>query len=158
MPRWLTLDGPLECTIRAAGTLAPRWAERLGGLRMYAVTAEPASRRVGDGSPAGLQVGQVGGGGQPEAAHLRLAVLVGPQGDPLLPPVGRGHGPQALEQRGLGDGTGRRGVDGEAADADDEGVRPLAPGDAPLRALHPPGELLQGVVGAGQAGDVVAVV
>jgi len=36
MPRWLTLDGPLECTIRAAGTLAPRWAERLGGLRVDA--------------------------------------------------------------------------------------------------------------------------
>src|SRR5688572_8187375 len=30
------------------------------------VPAEPASRWVGDGGPAGLQIGEVGGGGQPE--------------------------------------------------------------------------------------------
>ena len=36
MPRWLTLDAPLECTNRAAGTLDPRWSERLGGLRLRA--------------------------------------------------------------------------------------------------------------------------
>jgi hypothetical protein len=34
MPRRLTLDAPLECTIRAAGTLDPVWGERLGGLRV----------------------------------------------------------------------------------------------------------------------------
>ena len=37
MPRRLTLDAPLECTIRAAGTLNARWSERLGGLRLRAV-------------------------------------------------------------------------------------------------------------------------
>jgi hypothetical protein len=36
MPRRLTIDAPLECTIRAAGTLDPRWSERLGGLRVRA--------------------------------------------------------------------------------------------------------------------------
>ena len=36
MPRRLTIDAPLECTIRAAGTLAPAWADRLGGLRVRA--------------------------------------------------------------------------------------------------------------------------
>ena len=36
MPRRLTLDAPLECTIRAVGTLDPRWSERLGGLRLQA--------------------------------------------------------------------------------------------------------------------------
>ena len=34
MPRRLTIDAPLECTIRAAGTLDPAWGERLGGLRV----------------------------------------------------------------------------------------------------------------------------
>jgi len=36
MPRRPTIDAPLECTIRAAGTLDPRWSERLGGLRVRA--------------------------------------------------------------------------------------------------------------------------
>ena len=36
MPRRLTIDAPLECTIRAAGTLDPRWSARLGGLRVHA--------------------------------------------------------------------------------------------------------------------------
>ena len=36
MPCRLTLDAPLECTIRAAGTLDPRWSARLGGLRVRA--------------------------------------------------------------------------------------------------------------------------
>src|SRR5215204_7633163 len=36
MPRRLTLDAPLECTIKVVGTLAPRWSERLGGLRLHA--------------------------------------------------------------------------------------------------------------------------
>jgi hypothetical protein len=36
MPRRLTFDAPLECTIRAAGTLDPAWAERLGDLRLRA--------------------------------------------------------------------------------------------------------------------------
>ena len=36
MPRRLTLDAPLECTIRAAGALDARWSERLGGLRVRA--------------------------------------------------------------------------------------------------------------------------
>ena len=42
MPRRLTLDAPLECTIRAAGALDARWSERLGGLRV---------RPAGRGSP-----------------------------------------------------------------------------------------------------------
>jgi hypothetical protein len=36
MPRRLTLDAPLACTIRVVGTLDPRWSERLGGLRVHA--------------------------------------------------------------------------------------------------------------------------
>jgi hypothetical protein len=36
MPRRLTIDAPLECTIRAAGTLDARWSDRLGGLRVRA--------------------------------------------------------------------------------------------------------------------------
>ena len=36
MPRGLTLDAPLECAIRAVGTLDARWAARLGGLRVHA--------------------------------------------------------------------------------------------------------------------------
>ena len=36
MPRRLTLDAPLECTIKVVGTLDPRWSERLGGLRVHA--------------------------------------------------------------------------------------------------------------------------
>jgi hypothetical protein len=36
MPRRLTLNAPLECTVRAAGTLDPRWTDRLGGLRVRA--------------------------------------------------------------------------------------------------------------------------
>ena len=36
MPRRLTLDAPLACTVRVAGTLDARWAGRLGGLRVRA--------------------------------------------------------------------------------------------------------------------------
>ena len=34
MPRRLTIDAPLDCTIRAAGALDARWSDRLGGLRV----------------------------------------------------------------------------------------------------------------------------
>ena len=36
MPRQLTIDAPLDCTIRAAGALDARWSDRLGGLRVRA--------------------------------------------------------------------------------------------------------------------------
>ena len=36
MPPHLRIDTPLDCTIRAAGTLDPAWADRLGGLRVRA--------------------------------------------------------------------------------------------------------------------------
>ena len=58
MPRWLTLDAPLECTIRAAGTLDPRWAERLGGLRVRA-----AGERVGRGAAAAPRRARTHAGG-----------------------------------------------------------------------------------------------
>jgi hypothetical protein len=34
MPRPLTLDAPLDCTIRVAGALDARWSDRLGGVRL----------------------------------------------------------------------------------------------------------------------------
>jgi hypothetical protein len=36
VPRQLTIDAPLDCTIRAAGALDARWSDRLGGLRVRA--------------------------------------------------------------------------------------------------------------------------
>jgi hypothetical protein len=39
MPRrQLSIDTPLDCTIRAAGTLDPSWSDRLGGLCVRART------------------------------------------------------------------------------------------------------------------------
>jgi hypothetical protein len=34
MPRRLTIDAPLDCTILAVGALDGRWSDRLGGLRV----------------------------------------------------------------------------------------------------------------------------
>lgn len=40
MTRALAIDTPLDCVIRAVGTLDPAWADRLGGLRVRAVGHE----------------------------------------------------------------------------------------------------------------------
>jgi hypothetical protein len=37
--RRLTMDEALRCTIRVEGALEPRWADRLGGLRIAVRTA-----------------------------------------------------------------------------------------------------------------------
>jgi hypothetical protein len=52
MPRRLTFNAPLDCTIRAAGTLDARWWGRLGGLRV---------RAAGRGSPVSELSGRLPG-------------------------------------------------------------------------------------------------
>ena len=71
MPRRLTLDAPLECTIRVAGTLDPRWSERLGGLRV---------RAAGRGSP----VTELRGRLRDQAALFGVLVTLYDLGLPLL--------------------------------------------------------------------------
>jgi hypothetical protein len=73
MPRRLTLDAPLECTIRAAGALAPAWAERLGGLQV---------RATGDGS--GNPVVELRGRLLDQAALLGVLTTLFDLGLPLL--------------------------------------------------------------------------
>ena len=73
MPRRLTIDAPLECTIRAAGTLAPAWAERLGGLRV---------RAAADGS--GNPVAELRGRLLDQAALLGVLTTLFDLGLPLL--------------------------------------------------------------------------
>jgi len=53
---------------------------------------------------------------------------------------------------------GGKGIGGEPAHPHHEVIRPSMTGDAPLGGLDSPVELLQSIVGAGQAGDVVAMV
>ena len=71
MPRRLTLDAPLECTIRAAGTLDARWSARLGGLRV---------RAAGRGSP----VTELRGRLLDQAALFGVLVTLYDLGLPLL--------------------------------------------------------------------------
>jgi hypothetical protein len=48
MPQRLKIDTPLDCTIRAAGTLDPRWSARLGGLLVRATgRAQPVVEMSG---------------------------------------------------------------------------------------------------------------
>src|SRR5215204_1587149 len=48
MPRRLAIDTPLDCTIRAVGTLNPAWSDRLGGLRVRATgRGYPETERSG---------------------------------------------------------------------------------------------------------------
>jgi hypothetical protein len=42
----LTIDTPVDCTIRAAGMLDARWSDRLGGLRIRASGSSSPSRPV----------------------------------------------------------------------------------------------------------------
>ena len=71
MPRRLTIDAPLECTIRVVGTLDARWSERLGGLRV---------RAAGRDSP----VTELGGRLLDQAALLGVLVTLYDLGLPLL--------------------------------------------------------------------------
>jgi hypothetical protein len=73
MPRRLTLDAPLECTIRAAGTLAPAWADRLGGLRVRA-----------SGADRGTPVAELRGTLLDQAALLGVLTTLFDLGLPLL--------------------------------------------------------------------------
>ena len=73
MPRRLTIDAPLECTIRAVGTLDARWSDRLGGLRV---------RPAGDAGDS--PVTELGGRLLDQAALLGVLVTLYDLGLPLL--------------------------------------------------------------------------
>jgi len=71
MPRRLTIDSPLDCTIRAVGTLDARWSDRLGGLRV-----RPAGR--------GFPVTELSGQLLDQAALFGVLVTLYDLGLPLL--------------------------------------------------------------------------
>ena len=73
MPRRLTIDAPLECTIRVVGTLEARWSDRLGGLRV---------RPAGDAGDS--PVTELGGRLLDQAALLGVLVTLYDLGLPLL--------------------------------------------------------------------------
>jgi hypothetical protein len=79
MPRRLTIDAPLECTIRVVGTLDARWSDRLGGLRVC------AAGDAGDGP-----VTELGGRLLDQAALLGVLVTLYDLGYPLLSVACRG--------------------------------------------------------------------
>src|SRR5258707_2718593 len=93
-----------------------------------------------------------------EPVHLGLALLGGAQRHPAgLASAGR-HGGQRRAQVLLGARAGGGRIGGEAADAHDEGIGAAVAGGTPFTRFELAVELLQGVVGAWQAGHVVAVV
>jgi hypothetical protein len=78
VPRRLTVDAPLDCTIRAAGALGARWSDRLGGLRV---------RAAGDDS--GDPVTELRGSLLDQAALLGVPGTLYELGLPLLSVAGR---------------------------------------------------------------------
>jgi hypothetical protein len=79
MPRRLTIDAPLECTIRVVGTLDARWSDRLGGLRV---------RAAGDAGDS--PVTELGGRLLDQAALLGVLLTLYDLGHPLLSVACRG--------------------------------------------------------------------
>jgi hypothetical protein len=73
VPRQLRIDTPLDCAIRAAGTLDARWGARLGGLRVRA-----------SGDDADGPVTELGGRLLDQAALLGVLVTLYDLGLPLL--------------------------------------------------------------------------
>jgi hypothetical protein len=85
VPYRLTIDTPLECTIRAAGTLDAQWSDRLGGLRL---------RTSGSGCP----VTELSGRLLDQAALVGVLVALYDLGLPLISVTCRvAEGPAPIE-------------------------------------------------------------
>jgi hypothetical protein len=69
-----TIDTPVECTIRAVGTLDPQWSDRLGGLCVH------PSARSSPGRPITELTGQL----LDQAALVGVLVTLYDLGLPLL--------------------------------------------------------------------------
>src|SRR5712692_3875000 len=131
---WLAMDGAM--------TKAP-----LGGEKAVAAEVTSGRPRLAEPRPACFQVRQVGVAMEPEAAHLGLAFLVGPQRLPFPQPIRRRYPSKLAVQHRLREISGSHRVDRESPDPHDKGVGPAVAGCPALARFHPPIKLLLSVIG-----------